>query len=229
MVDQVRDEIKVAKLVQGLKIFVGVGVLAAAVYGSVVLYQRYETKNAERAFAMLLDAEKLEELADKEAASLKVSREKVMKSWDEARRSEYLGALEKIRSQFPSSTAAATAGFRMGQFLVIVGKVDEAIKVYRDLETWKGRSERDVLIRALAHEALGSALEINQDFAAAQGVFEAALLPKDSPLRARAMMGLARTLNLQGKKDEARAQYQKLIDEYPNTDFERQARALMHL
>jgi len=228
MNDQVLDETKVEEFVGYLKVGVAVLALVAVGAGAYFFYEHLQLQKSEKAFTALFEAEKMEESAAKEAEALKLEPTQAMLNWPADRKKEYEDRLLGVEKSFSGTSAAATALLRAARWRFVQGDFAQAALLYRDvISKVNGRGQS--VFKAMAFEGLGVALESQKNFDEAENVYKDALALKDNPLKPLAYLGQARVLNSLGKKAEVKGLYEKLIKEFPNTPYERKARALMAL
>ncbi len=226
MNDQVLSEQKVEVLVRYLKWGVGLLALLAILAGIYLAIDNLAERKAQKAFSALFVSEKLEESAAKESEALKSSPEKVMLSWPEAKKKEYEAALEKVQKDFSGTVAATLAELRLGRWNFIQQKYPESEKIYSQVVKER-TSKSQLLYRAMAFESWAVSLEAQNKLDQAAEVFDNALKMKDNPIKPLHYLGKARVLRAQKKDGEAKALFQKLIEEFPNTPYEKKARVLM--
>jgi len=228
MEDHDVDPRKVEAFVTFLK-WGGALLLAVAVGFGIYSFMDARNQKAQvEAFSLLFKADKLEEVAAKEAQSLSKTPTEVMRAWPEAKAGEYEAALKDVVAQKPGSTAALVARLRLGRWHVVRGKDAEAEKIYAELAETAGK-QKQKLFQGMAFEGWAVSLERQQRYSDAEKVFDSALKMKDNPLKPLAYMGLARVSSVQGKKNEAKGAYEKVISEFPKSTFERKARVLLAL
>jgi predicted negative regulator of RcsB-dependent stress response len=121
---------------------------------------------------------------------------------------QYISALQRFQSEGPQELQQIAEDYRgtepavLAQLVLAETQLNEgASKLYSS----KSDAEKD-----LSH-AVGSFKQVSQT-------------TKDPMLRAWALYGLGRAHESQGQLDPARADYQKLIDEYPNSSLVSAAR-----
>jgi TolA-binding protein len=229
MNDQVSDEIKVEQMVRLLRWSLVVVVVIAVAGLAYNVVQRRHSAHAEKAFTALFQAEKLEESAivgGEDSQSILPSLDVMMK-WDDARKADYVSKLETVVREYPDSVAASLAGLRLGRWNFANKNYDKAIETYRAVVDHGKKDKDHPLYVAMAYEGLGVTLETQGKLDEAYKTYSDASNVMDNPLKPLAYLGMARVLEQQGKRADAKARYEKLINEFPNTEYERRARALM--
>jgi len=252
MSDHVALEIKVQEYTNKIKWLLlgiaGIGILG----GGYLLLERQSEKQQNDAFAAFYVAEKIEEDAmkaevesTKETATEKDSAKKtvpnsaktpkdsfyeIAKSWDESKLKPYLEALEKTETQYPKSMAATLAHLRHGNLFVHLGQMDNAEKHFKKVASdFKPKNEESAIFLAIAYEALGSIYEQQKKWDLALGNFQSAEKVSQTPLKPLALLGMARVYQAQGKVEDSHKIFDRVISEFPNSDFEKRARALKFL
>lgn len=226
MNDQVLSEQKVEEVVRYLKWGVGLLALVGVVAALYFTFDGLAEKKSEKAFSALFAADKLEEQAAKEAEALKSSPEKVMLSWPEEKKKDFEAKLQKVVEEFKGSTGAALAGLRLARWNYLQQKTSDSQKIYESLV--KEFSAKDkVLYRAMAFEGWGISLEAQNKLDEAAKVYDDALKISENPLKPLHLLGRARVLKAQGKTADAAGLFQKVIEEFPNSPYEKKARVLL--
>ena len=234
---QAEEEIKVQRLVASMR-WVVVAILIVGLGGLGILWaQNQKKETSEKAFGLLFKADKMEDLAlggeeaqdqNKDTSVLYDN----MKKWTDVQKNEYQGNLKAVIEKYPGSVPAVIAGIRLGRWNFANQKFEEAVQSYRSVieksSSLLGDPDTAIYL-AMAYEGMGASLEAQQKFEDAQKSFRDALLIKDNPLKPLAYFGLARNLQNLGKKDEVKGTYEKVIAEFPNSDYEKRARALLAL
>ncbi len=221
------DEQNIEKFVRALKIALVVAVAGAAVYGvKHFADQRYEARAME-AYAALLEADTMEEKAVKETEILSKDAAQVMIQWPADKKDAYVSALRKVVEAHADSTAATMASLRLGRWHFLNSQYSEAAKVYADLGARLGNGDDEVLFKGMALEGQVLSLEEDGKGEEALKTLDAALKTSDNPLKPLAYISKARLLRKAGKNDEAKAAYQSVIKDFPNSVYEKKARALL--
>ncbi len=221
------DEQNIEKFVGALKIVLVVAVAGALVYG--VKYfsdQRFESRTLD-AYAALIEADTIEEKAVKETEILSKDAAQVMIQWPAEKKDAYVTALRKVIESHKDSSAASMASLRLGRWHFLNSQYTEAAKVYGDLAGRLGGGGDESLFKGMAFEGQVLSLEEDGKTEEALKVLETALKEDDNPLKPLAFIAKARLLRKAGKNDESRAAYQSVIKEYPNSIYEKKARALL--
>ncbi len=228
MNNQVSIESKVQNLVQILK--KGVVVLAAALLlgAGWIAYKNYSDSKAEQSFSELFKAEKLEELAEREASALNKTAIDIMKTWPQTQKEEYESKLLVVTEKFPQTAAAALAGLKLGRWYLENQENSKAEELFKKLlSQFKASQDLDRnLYRALISEGLGLAYENAEKWSDAESLYKEVVEIKENPLRPLSMLGLARAQRKLNKVDEAKGTYEKLAVDFPDTSYEKKARAL---
>ncbi len=202
------------------------GLLFLLILGAAFLaFQRWKNDRDERAFALLFEAEKMErDLAEEPTYATPGTPqfyEKVA-AWDESKKTAYTDQLKKVLQTFPQSLAADLARLRLGTVYFNSKKLDEAKNTFSEVVE-KGSSS---IVKFQALEALASVYEDESNWDKASESHDKALALKNvEALKAVAELGKARVLKKQGKGDEARKILSEVIRDYPNTYYEKLARA----
>lgn len=224
MKDQVAEEIKVRRLVESLRWTLWV-LLIAVVSGALVLWVRERRSGLnEKAFALLFESE---QMLSPKAEDIKYTE---VATWDDVKKKKFQDGLESVVKQYPDSVAAALAGLHMGRFQYSLGAFEAAEKNFQSvIQSFKPNVPEQWAIVSMAYEGLASTHESRNNFEKASEVFSAATALKLNPLKPLAYLGLGRNLEKLGKNSEARTAYEKLIKEYPSSEYEKRARALLAL
>lgn len=228
MNDQVVDETKVQELIGYLKltllvvVIVGIG---AGVY--FFIQSRAEEKSVE-AYSALFQAERLEENAAKEAEALKADITDLVLKWPEAKKQELEAAYLKVAHEHGGTVAAISASLRAARWNFLEKNYAESVRIYKESLNQKGLAGQ-ALLQAMVLEGLGAAYEAQNQFKEAADTYADALKLKDNPLKPLAYFGKARAELGLGKKAEAAASLEKVIQEFPKTPYERKARVLKAL
>lgn len=201
-----------AKVVEHQKA-VGLGLLAVvAVALAVALISHFAQGRSNEASAALSRA--LELTRRGVAGSLEPGQDATAEKFPsaKAKSEEIAKQLEAVRAQFPSSDAARTALVFLGDAQFQTGKLDAAQASY---EQYLASAPAGEPLRALALQGLGYTMEAKKDLDKALDTFskmgaEAA----GDPAKADAAFQRARVIELQGKKQEAAAAYQKVKDDF---------------
>lgn len=206
----------------GILVVIGLG---GAVYLGV---EQYTNSKSQEAFDELFRAEKLEEVANREASALKISALEVMKKWPDEKKKEFSSKLQFVLSKYPSTTAGSIAGFKLGRWQLDLGNFSEAEGTYRELlkNNPAGNSESN-LVRSMAVEGLAVALENQNRNEEAEKVYTDSLGLKNNPLKPVLLLGAARLAEKLGKTEASQSHYKTVLTDFPNTEFERRARALL--
>lgn len=123
--------------------------------------------------------------------------------------------IEAVLAQYPSAPAASQAAYHLGNLRYDAGQYAAARGAW-DLAVAKGAPPT---VRSLAMAGIGHAWEAERNFPKAIDAYQAALSrlrPRDF-LYEELLIGLARTQELAGRRDDAIASYRKLLKEMPAT------------
>ncbi len=228
MNDQVLDETKLRAMVKYLRIGLLVVGVAVVVGGASLLLQSYRRSAAEKGFSALAAIETLETDAANQAQTLNIPAEEAMKKWPDEKKADYEGKLNAVVAEYGSSTAGATAALKLARWKLVNEKFDEAVPLYEGVLK-HATSSTTMLMRAMAFEGLGATREAQKNFEEAVKVYSQAIDMKENPFKPLAYMGKARAAAALGKKDEAKAALEAVAKEFPNSNYERRARALQAL
>ncbi len=114
----------------------------------------------------------------------------------------------------PKTKAALYARYYMGSIAFLRGNYDTSVSQFRTaLQDVKDQPDMAYLVRT----GLAQAYEAKGDMAAAAAAYKDAADASSGELRAEARMGQARTLLLQGRRDDAAAVYRAVIAENPES------------
>ena len=222
MNEKVVDERKVEKLTRWLKISL-VGVLVLTVVGTVFLFVKRQSEQSEiSAYSLLFEAERMERDLGEGSNPFDPSFYIKMQAWSSEDQAAYKGALEKVVAEKPNTQAAQLARLRLARLSFEAGDKDKA---YALLDQAKLGAE-EALIKAQALHTLGVFHENDEGLEKALEAFREAAAVKNSPLAPLSLLSEARVLRALSKADDAKKIYQQVIEKYPNSIFERQARAL---
>ncbi|MBS1985084.1 MAG: tetratricopeptide repeat protein [Bdellovibrionales bacterium] len=231
MNQQVAQERKVENAAQLLKLSVTAIAVVALIAGAwLFMKSRSEEKN-EQAFSALFDVEKMERSAESTENSGPESTPvfaELFAKWTPEQKTTYVNNINRVLQQYPHTVAASLAGLRLGRFHFLENNFDAARTAYQDVAN-NSTGESQSLYRAMGLEGVATCFEAQKNFDEARKTFESSLAMKDNPLKPVAYLGQARALNELGKKEEAKAAYEKLIQEFPNSSYARKARALLNL
>lgn len=187
----------------------GLALLAVVLLGSAVLaYRLYTARQELQAQALLGEgltkAESIVE-AVRGGKPQDLKREAVQ---------EALGALQKVREQYPRSDAAGFALLQAGHLQYRLGRYGDAAKAY---EAYLQAYPRGPFV-FWAAMGQGYGLEGEEDWERAARVYEgAAERHAGSPLAAEALMGVGRCYEALARLGEAQAIYTEVVKKYPET------------
>jgi predicted negative regulator of RcsB-dependent stress response len=225
MIDQVSAEAKTEQWVRGLKIlslFVVAGAVLLAGYG---FWMKRQESKALQAFSTLAAADLIEVRALREVKILSQDPVEALRESTATEQAAYVAALEKVRAEHRGTTASHLAALRLGRWWAEAKDLSKAEAVYKDLLTELSGRDSEIFT-SLASEALGVIYENADRHDDALKVYDAALSNKAATLRPLLLLGKARVLSSQKKIDEARAVYDSVVQDFPNSTYSQQARAL---
>jgi len=142
---------------------------------------------------------------------------------EEAKLTAALPKLQAAADAYPESSAGIQARYHYAGALAALGRHDEAVKAFEEVET---RSGPDSLYGRMA--ALGKAdtqLKAGQVDAAIATWKDLAGKPDGSLPGDAILMELGRAYQAKGDTDEARKTYTQLVDEFPASPYAVEARA----
>jgi len=121
---------------------------------------------------------------------------------------------------YPSSEAGLIARYRAAATLVALGRADEGIKGYRDVSA-KATGVVQAMARLGVAEAQLSAGKFDEAVTGLKAIMDekSADIPADGVL-----MQLGRAYRLAGKKSDAKAALQRLVDEFPQSVYAAEAK-----
>jgi tetratricopeptide (TPR) repeat protein len=231
MSNQANVESQVNNVVEILKkglIVIGIGLLGGLGF---IGYKNYSNSKQEKAFSELFLAEKIEEAAEKEAGVGQKKADELMREWPEDKRNEYLSKLQKVYEGSKGQAASAMAGLKLGKWYLGAKDYSKAESHFQDMLKAFSASqnpERNI-IRVMVIEGLGVAFEETQKWSEAEKFYKEAAEMAENPLKPLSLMGLARAQRKLNKSEEAKQSYEKIYTEFPNTTYEKKARALRAL
>jgi TolA-binding protein len=121
---------------------------------------------------------------------------------------------------YPSSQAGLVARYRAAAALVALGRADEGIQRYRDVS-----DKATGVVQAMAKLGLADAQLSSGKYDEAVVGLKAMLDQKAADVPADGvLMQLGRAYRLAGKKGEAKASFQRLVDEFPVSVYAAQAK-----
>lgn len=203
----------------------GVAVLALAAVIAMFVGGKGEAREAE-AFGVLLEAQRMEKPAMTEAETKKTDLWKVIVAWPTEKKAEYSAKLERVMKEHSGTAASAVAGLRLGRLRFESGDFAGARTVFEQVAAGAGKPEF-LAYQGMALEGLANSLESEKNLTEARKAYDRALQVRDNPFKPLAYLGRARVAKAQGKKDEAKADYESVIREFPSTPYARMARVFM--
>lgn len=127
---------------------------------------------------------------------------------------EVLGALQRVREEYPRSQAAGFALLQVGHLRYRLGRYAEAATTY---EAYLGEYPRGPFV-FWAAMGQGYSLEGQEDWERAARVYEAAAeRHAGTPLAAEALMGVGRCYEALTRVTEAQVIYTEVVKKYPET------------
>jgi TolA-binding protein len=128
---------------------------------------------------------------------------------------------EQVVGSYPSTASGEAARYHLGSVLLMMGRHAEAEAAFRDLggrsASLYGQAARLGLAQALAAQAkYADAIKTLTDLSAERD----GAMPVDGVL-----MELARVSEKAGKREEARAAFRRVVDEFPESPYVPEARA----
>ena len=141
---------------------------------------------------------------------------------DRARQEAALRAFQEVAATYPSTAAGLAAEYHVGGALLTLGRLPEAEKAFSDVAARAGSSVYGPMAKLGRAEALlgqtkyDDAIKALTDLSADRD----GALPVDGVL-----MELARACVKAGKKEEARAAFKRVVDEFPESPYSQDARA----
>lgn len=228
MNDQVLLETKLREWVRVLRVALGVLVAVAAIGVVALIVRNRQEARSEAAYAALFNAERLELDAANEAQALKSTPEEAMKKWPAEKKKEYEQKISVVVTEHSGTAAGAQAALKLGRWKFEEGRFEEALGDYqRALKAAKDSGHE--LFTAMAFDGIATSQESLKKYDDALKTYADALALKNNPLKALAYLGQARAQTLLQKPVEAKAAYDEVIKQFPNSRYERQARALQAL
>ena len=228
MNDQVLSEVKLREWVRYLR--AGVIVVAILIVGGIVklvMDQRKDARN-EAAFSALVEVERSENEAAKEAEALKITAEEAMKKWPAEKKADYASKLQGVIKTHEGTLASAQAALKLARWKYLDGKYPEAVTDYQNAIRLADGSGSP-LLKAMAFEGLGVSYEAQNNCAEAVKIYGQALSEKQNPMKPLAYFGKARCSLASGDKAQARASLDAIVKEFPNSRYEKKAKALQAL
>jgi len=133
---------------------------------------------------------------------------------------EVLGALQKVRAEYPRSQAAGLALLQVGHLQYRLRRYAEAARTY---EAYLGEYPRGPFV-FWAAMGQGYSLEGQEEWERAARVYEAAAERHGgTPLAAEALMGVGRCYEALSRPREAQTIYTDIVRKYPDTVWGSQA------
>ncbi|NCN26145.1 tetratricopeptide repeat protein [bacterium] len=223
MNEKVLDERKVEELTLLIKKIV-IAVVVLSVVGVLHLFiERSQERTEKDAFALLFSAEKLERELGEASNPFDPKFYESMAAWTPEVKQQYRELLEQVVSKYPSAEAGHLARLRLARVNIVDGNVSEAEEL---LAAVKSKASED-FIKAHSLQLLGVIYENQNKLDDALSAFDQIVSLKKAPFKPLAMLSKARVLKALNRGDEAKSVYEKVTSDFPNTIYEKQARALM--
>jgi tetratricopeptide (TPR) repeat protein len=226
MNDHVAQEIQVRRLVSALRWGLLALVVVAAGGGGYYFWKSQKQKAAEKAFDLLHAATKLEERAGREGSSLQKDAMEVLLAWPEAQKQEYLKALEAVEAQYSKKSAGLLATLKKARFLFLSGNFEASLEGYKSVLERTASNRELELYQSMAAEGAAASFESLGKFGEAKTLLNDVLKTPNLSLKPLLFLSLARIHLQLGEKDQAAKTYDRVIQEFPNTDYEKRARVL---
>jgi TolA-binding protein len=209
----------------------GLGLLVLTLVGGIgfLVFKELGNRKNEKSFEALREVDVLELEAEKEADKSKGNAFDLILAWPADKKQAYEDKLREVISKWPGTTGGYSAELRLGRIYFAEKRYADAEGVFRGLAASLGTSEKALLFKAMAQENLATTLESAGRVREANHEYLVGTEIKNNPLKPLQMLGLGRTHKSLGNKNEAHAVYEKIIQEYPNTQYERKARVLINL
>ncbi|MEO5668293.1 MAG: tetratricopeptide repeat protein [Bdellovibrionota bacterium] len=225
MIDQVSDDVKTEQWIRGLKILSTFVVVAAIFLAGYAFWMKKQESKTLQAFSSLAEADVIEMRALRDVKVLSQDPVEALRDGPAAQKSAYVAALEKVRAEHHGTTASVLAALRLGRWFIQNNDLAKAESIYKDvLGEIRGR-DSDVYV-SMASEALGVVYEDQNRLDEALKIYNSALTNDKATLRPLLLLGKARVLSSMKKPTEAKTVYDIVVEDYPNSAYSQQARAL---
>ena len=186
---------------------IGVGVIFVALIAGFFIWRSKQAENSEHAEIMLSRVVGLYQSGEWRKAIDGDSRQKLQ--------NEPLRGLKEIASEYGSTHAGQIAKLYLGNSYYYLGKLDSAMRAFDDA------SEDGSLLKAAVESGKATIFEDRGNKEEAAKLFiRAASIEKINPMNADYTLAGARNYEQAGKKEEAIKIYRKMLDDYPNTQFD---------
>ncbi|HYN08659.1 MAG TPA: tetratricopeptide repeat protein [Vicinamibacterales bacterium] len=145
---------------------------------------------------------------------------------DRARQEAALKAFQEVAATYPSTDAGLAAQYHAAGALLSLGRLAEAEKAFADVAARTGSSVYVPMAKLGRAEALAGQTKYDDAIKALTDLSadRDGALPIDGVL-----MELARTCVKAGKKEEARAAFKRVVDEFPESAYSQDARQQLAL
>lgn len=130
-----------------------------------------------------------------------------------AKQEAIVAALVKVRSDYPGTSSALTAALSLGDAHYKLGNFDEALALY---DEYLARAPKNGSLRFAALEGRAAVLQAKKDFDGALAAWEELGLQVPG-YKARALLGKAILFEGEQRWDDARATYEALKKEFPDS------------
>ena len=124
-------------------------------------------------------------------------------------------AFEKVRKDYPSSSAAHTSLLNLGQLYYELGQYDQSIEAYQTflivLDPW------EEAIKPIAQDSLADVFEAHGKLELAAHVWETLLEASGGMLKDQAYRGLGRVYQSLGNLEKAKQAYTNYLTEFPDS------------
>ena len=153
-------------------------------------------------------------------------------AYQTARAEGPLKALETVQARFDAliadyggRTGGRLARIRYGDICYAAGRSEQAVALYEQaLKDFSG----EPFYRALLLNCLAQAHWQNQSLEQAADYFRQVVNTPGAPLQDKALFGLADVYEAQGKREQSRDAYRRLLGEFPSSNYAQVARERIH-
>jgi len=186
---------------------IGVGVVVVALIAGFFVWRSNQVENSKHAEVMLSRIVGLYQSGDWRKAIDGDAKQKLQ--------NEPLRGLKEIASEYGSTHAGEIAKLYLGNAYYYLGKLDSAMQVFNDA------SEDGALLKAAVESGKATIFEDKGNKEEAAKLFiRAASLEKINPMNGDYSLAAGRNYEQAGKKEEAIKIYRKMLEDYPNTQFD---------
>jgi hypothetical protein len=228
MNNQVMTEAKIETWVQALRKILWVVVACGVVGGGYVFFRHYQNSKVDDAFSALFHAQRMEDMAEKEAQTFKQNYYAAIQKWPAEKQSEYENKLKQVFTQYSGTPAADFAVLKLGRWYLEKPDPKAAIDLLKsEMAKKKVQQSQDKnLVKAMMAELLARAYESSEQWNESEALYQEIVKMERNPLKPLALMGLARAQRKTGKLDEAKLSYEKVYTDFPESQYASEARAL---